>query len=67
VLAEVRRVDDELTVHQRRVFVAIVVDGIPADALATRLGLQRNAIYKVIFDARGVRSARRWSLRVIRR
>jgi RNA polymerase sigma-70 factor (ECF subfamily) len=29
-----------------------VVDGIPADALATRLGLQRNAIYKVIFDAR---------------
>ena len=27
VLADVRRVDDELTVHQRRVFVAIVVDG----------------------------------------
>jgi len=53
VLAEVRRVvDDELTVHQRRVFVAIVVDGIPLDALAARLGLQRNAIYKVIFDAR---------------
>jgi RNA polymerase sigma-70 factor (ECF subfamily) len=53
ILAEVRRVvEDELTEHQRRVFVAIVVDGIPADALATRLGLQRNAIYKVIFDAR---------------
>jgi RNA polymerase sigma-70 factor (ECF subfamily) len=53
VLAEVRRVvEDELTVHQRRVFVAIVVDGIPLDALAVRLGLQRNAIYKVIFDAR---------------
>jgi RNA polymerase sigma-70 factor, ECF subfamily len=53
LLAEVRRVvDDELTVHQRRVFVAIVVDGIPLDALAARLGLQRNAIYKVIFDAR---------------
>jgi RNA polymerase sigma-70 factor (ECF subfamily) len=47
-----RVVEDELTEHQRRVFVAIVVDGIPADALATRLGLQRNAIYKVIFDAR---------------
>ena len=53
ILAEVRRViDDELTVHQRRVFTAIVVDQIPLDALAARLGLQRNAIYKVIFDAR---------------
>jgi RNA polymerase sigma-70 factor (ECF subfamily) len=53
ILAEVRRVvDDELTAHQRRVFVAIVVDGIPLDALAVRLGVQRNALYKVIFDAR---------------
>jgi RNA polymerase sigma-70 factor (ECF subfamily) len=53
ILAEVRRVvDGELTVHQRRVFVAIVVDGIPLDALAAQLGLRRNALYKVIFDAR---------------
>ena len=53
VLAEVRRVvDEELTAHQRRVFVAIVVDGIPLDALAAELGLRRNALYKVIFDAR---------------
>jgi RNA polymerase sigma-70 factor (ECF subfamily) len=53
ILVEVRRVvEDELTVHQRRVFVAIVVDGIPLDALAAKLGLQRNAVYKVIFDAR---------------
>jgi RNA polymerase sigma-70 factor (ECF subfamily) len=53
ILAEVRRViDDELTAHQRRIFTAIVVDGIPLDALAAKLGLQRNAIYKVIFDAR---------------
>ena len=53
VLAEVRRVvEDELTAHQRRIFVAIVVDGIPLEALATRLDLQRNTIYKVIFDAR---------------
>lgn len=53
VLAEVRRVvEHELTSHQRRVFVAIVVDGIPLDALAARLGLGRNALYKVIFDAR---------------
>jgi RNA polymerase sigma-70 factor (ECF subfamily) len=53
ILAEIRRVTErELTGHQRRVFVAIVVDGIPLDALAARLGLQRNAIYKVMFDAR---------------
>jgi RNA polymerase sigma-70 factor, ECF subfamily len=53
MLAEVRRVvEDELTEHQRRVFMAIVVDGIPLDALAAKLGLRRNAIYKVIFDAR---------------
>jgi RNA polymerase sigma-70 factor (ECF subfamily) len=53
IFAEVRRVvDDELTAHQRRVFVAIVVDGIPLDALAAELGLRRNAVYKVIFDAR---------------
>ena len=53
VLAEVRRViDEDLTAHQRRVFVAIVVVEIPLDALAARLGLRRNAIYKVIFDAR---------------
>jgi RNA polymerase sigma-70 factor, ECF subfamily len=32
-----RVVGEELTVHQRRVFVAIVVDGIPLDALAAGL------------------------------
>jgi len=53
VLAEVRRVvDEELTAYQRRVFTAIVVDGIPLDALAVELGVRRNAIYKVTFDAR---------------
>jgi RNA polymerase sigma-70 factor (ECF subfamily) len=52
-LDEVRRVvEEELTAHQRRIFVALVVDGIPLDALVAALGLQRNAIYKVIFDAR---------------
>ncbi|HEV3380633.1 MAG TPA: sigma-70 family RNA polymerase sigma factor [Trebonia sp.] len=53
ILAEVRRVvEEELTAHQRRIFVAVVVDQIPRDALVAELGLQRNAIYKVIFDAR---------------
>jgi RNA polymerase sigma-70 factor, ECF subfamily len=53
ILTQVRHVvDTELTDHQRRIFIAIVVDGIPLNALAERLDLQRNAIYKVIFDAR---------------
>jgi RNA polymerase sigma-70 factor, ECF subfamily len=40
ILAEVRRVvDSELTPHQRRVFVAVVVDGIPPDALTAKHGL----------------------------
>ena len=53
IIAEVRRVvDEEMTAHQRRVFTAIVVDEIPLDALAAELGLRRNAVYKVIFDAR---------------
>ena len=53
VLAEVRRVvEEELTAHQRRVFVAVVVDQVPRDALVAELGLRKNAIYKVIFDAR---------------
>jgi len=51
-------VNEDLTVHQRRVFTAIVVDGIPLDALAVRLNSNRNAIYKTMFDARRkIRSA----------
>ena len=53
ILAQVRYVvDTELTEHQRRIFIAVVVDGIPLNALADKLDLQRNAIYKVVFDAR---------------
>jgi len=53
VLAEVRRVvEEELTAHQRRIFVAVVVGQIPRNALAAGLGLQKNAVYKVIFGAR---------------
>ncbi len=47
-----RAVDAALTPHQRRVFVTIVLDGIPLDAVALDLGCTRNAIYKTMFDAR---------------
>jgi RNA polymerase sigma-70 factor (ECF subfamily) len=45
-------VDEELTSRQRRVFVAIVLNGVPLDALVIELASNRNAIYKTLFDAR---------------
>jgi RNA polymerase sigma-70 factor (ECF subfamily) len=42
----------ELTERQREVFVAIALNDIPIDVLAIRLGTNRNAIYKNLFDAR---------------
>jgi RNA polymerase sigma-70 factor (ECF subfamily) len=51
--AAVRRaVDEDLTDRQRRVFVAIVLQGIPLDTLVVELASSRNAIYKTLFDAR---------------
>ena len=47
-----RAVDEDLTQRQRRVFVAIVLQGVPLDALVAQLGSNRNAIYKAMFDAR---------------
>jgi RNA polymerase sigma-70 factor, ECF subfamily len=53
LLAALRRaVDTELTARQREVFVAIVVNDVPLDAVALRLGSNRNAVYKMMFDAR---------------
>lgn len=54
LIAAVRRaVDVELTARQRQVFVAIVLNGVPLDALVAQLDSNRNAIYKTMFDARG--------------
>jgi RNA polymerase sigma-70 factor (ECF subfamily) len=47
-----RAIEDELTDRQRRIFVAIVLNGTPLDALVIELGSSRNAIYKALFDAR---------------
>jgi RNA polymerase sigma-70 factor (ECF subfamily) len=53
LLAALRRaVDTELSPRQRRVFVAIVVNAVPLDALVIELGSSRGAIYKMMFDAR---------------
>ena len=47
-----RAVDGQLTDRQREVFVALVLHGVPVDALAERMGTNRNALYKTMFDAR---------------
>jgi RNA polymerase sigma-70 factor (ECF subfamily) len=47
-----RAVEQDLTAHQRKVFVAIALDDVPVDALAAELGSNRNAVYKALFDAR---------------
>ena len=53
LLAALRRaVDTELTARQRQVFVAIVLNGVPLDALTVELASNRNALYKTLFDAR---------------
>jgi RNA polymerase sigma-70 factor (ECF subfamily) len=43
---------DELTPHQRRVLVALTLNGVPIDVLAERLGTTRGALYKTLHDAR---------------
>jgi hypothetical protein len=48
---------DGLTAHQRRVFVADMVDGIPLDALAGELGPRHK---------RRLRGFRRWMIREVR-
>ncbi|MEV0334619.1 sigma-70 family RNA polymerase sigma factor [Nocardia sp. NPDC050717] len=45
-------IDRDLTPHQRRILVALVVDQVPIDVLADRLGSTRNALYKTLHDAR---------------
>jgi RNA polymerase sigma-70 factor, ECF subfamily len=49
-----RAVVDELTPRQRGVFVAAVLNDVPIDALAERLGSTRGAVYKVLHDARRI-------------
>jgi RNA polymerase sigma-70 factor (ECF subfamily) len=53
LLAAVRdAIGAELTPHQRRVLLALAVNGVPIDVLAERLGTTRGALYKTLHDAR---------------
>ena len=53
VLAALKHaIDEALTAHQRRVFVALALNDVPVDVLADRLGTTRGALYKTLHDAR---------------
>jgi RNA polymerase sigma-70 factor, ECF subfamily len=45
-------IDEALTPHQRRVLVALTLNGVPIDVLAERLETTRGALYKTLHDAR---------------
>jgi RNA polymerase sigma-70 factor, ECF subfamily len=47
-----RAIEQGLTAHQRRVLVAIALNGVPIDVLAERLNTNRGALYKTLHDAR---------------
>jgi RNA polymerase sigma-70 factor (ECF subfamily) len=53
LLAAIRDgIETALTQHQRRVLVALALNGVPIDVLADRLGTTRGALYKTLHDAR---------------
>ena len=47
-----KAIGEVLTPHQRRVLVALALDGVPIDVLADRLDTTRGALYKTLHDAR---------------
>jgi RNA polymerase sigma-70 factor (ECF subfamily) len=45
-------IDEELTDRQRQAIVAAVFGGMPLQEVARQMGTNRNALYKLIYDAR---------------
>ena len=53
VLAKLRRtIDEELTDRQREAVIAVILEGMPIDEVARRMGTNQNALYKLLHDAR---------------
>ena len=53
VLATLQQaIAEVLTPHQRRVLIALAINGVPIDVLAERLSTTRGALYKTLHDAR---------------
>jgi RNA polymerase sigma-70 factor (ECF subfamily) len=52
-LALVKKIiDKELTPRQRTIMIAVNIQGVPLDVVAQRMGTNRNALYKMMHDAR---------------
>jgi RNA polymerase sigma-70 factor (ECF subfamily) len=52
-VAHIRRIiDEELSDRQRRALVAIGIQGMPITEVARRMEMKRNALYKLMHDAR---------------
>lgn len=47
-----RAIAEALTVHQRRIATALLIDEVPIDVLADRLSTTRSALYKTLHDSR---------------
>ncbi|MCK4978501.1 MAG: RNA polymerase sigma factor [Anaerolineales bacterium] len=53
MLALVQRlIAEELTEKQRQAMIAVTIQGVPLEEVARRMGMQRNALYKLMHDAR---------------
>ena len=53
MMARVERIiNEELTEKQRQAMVAISIQGMPIEEVANRMGSTRNALYKLLHDAR---------------
>jgi len=48
----IRLIDEELTERQRQAIYAVMFGGMPLQEVARRMGTNRNALYKMIYDAR---------------
>ncbi len=47
-----RIIQEELTPHQRTALIAASTGGMPLEEVARRMGMQRNALYKLLHDGR---------------
>ena len=47
-----RLIDEELTEKQRQAMVATTIQGVPLEEVARQMGMKRNALYKLLHDAR---------------
>ena len=47
-----RLIDEELTEKQRQAIVATMIEGVPLEEVARRMDMKRNALYKLLHDAR---------------